>query len=122
MESTSIEAALKEIGFGSVQVQLIVIGALILLTALNETLGTSFFLPASQCDLQLTTSDKGFLSGMTFLGVTVSSYFWGFLGDTKGRKWVILYALICSSIFSIASALMKSFSLFVFCRFMVGVL
>lgn len=120
MESTSVEVALDRIGFGSVQVQLIVIGALILLTALNETLGTSFLLP-SACDFALSTSDKGFLSGMTFLGVTVSSYFWGFLGDTQGRKWVIFNALLFSSIFSITSAFVSNFTVFVVCRFMVGV-
>lgn len=113
---------MNETGFGSVQIQLVAIGALVLIAALNETIGTSFFLPASECDLQLTTSDKGFLSGMTFLGVTVSSYFWGFLGDTKGRRWVMLNALVLSSMFSILSAFMKNFSLFVVCRFMVGVL
>lgn len=139
MEATSVEKVLQKIGnlmkflddeiiekdilgFGRVQVQLIVIGAFILLAALNDTLGTSFILPASQCDLELTTRDKGFLSGMTFLGVTVSSYFWGFLGDTKGRRWVILNALIFSSLFSILSAFMENFLLFVACRFMVGVL
>lgn len=142
MESSSIEKILLKIGeifknnfhlhcayslifssgFGKVQIQLIFIGALILLTALNETLGTSFLLPASECDLNMTTQDKGFLSGMTFLGVTVSSYFWGFLGDTQGRKWVIMRALILSSFFSILSAFMKHFTLFVICRFMVGVL
>lgn len=121
MESASIETVLEKIGFGSVQVQLIVIGALVLLTALNETLGTSFLLP-SACDFALSTSDKGLLSGMTFLGVTVSSYFWGFLGDTQGRKWVIFNALLFSSIFSITSAFVSNFAVFVFCRFMVGVL
>lgn len=122
METATVESVLREVGFGSVQIQLIVIGALVLLTALNETLGTSFLLPASQCDLGLSTSDKGFLSGMTFLGVAVSSYLWGFLGDTRGRRFVILNCLVFSSLFSISSSFVKSFPMFVFCRFMVGVL
>lgn len=122
METATVEKVLLQIGFGSVQVQLIIIGALVLLAALNETLGTSFLLPASQCDLELTTRDKGILSGMTFLGVAASSYLWGFLGDTKGRRFVILHSLILSSLFSVTSVFVKSFPLFVFCRFMVGVL
>lgn len=118
----SIEKIFTKIGLGNIQIQLILVGALSLLAALNDTLGTSFILPASQCDFQLTTSDKGIISSSTFLGVTISCYFWGFLGDFKGRKWVILRALICSSIFSLISAFMDNFAVFVICRFFVGVL
>lgn len=110
------------IGFGNVQIQLIIVGAIILLTGLNETIGTSFFLTSAACDFEMTLSDKGLLSGMTFLGVTVSSYFWGFLGDTQGRKFVIMNALALSTFFSLLSVFMKHFGIFVFCRFMVGVL
>ena len=41
---------------------------LILANTLAETMGISFVIPAAVCDLNLTTSDKGLLSGMTFLG------------------------------------------------------
>lgn len=118
----SIEEILDKIGFGKIQIQLIFVGGLALIAALNDTLGTSFILPASQCDFQLTTSDKGIISSSTFLGVTISCYFWGFLGDFKGRKWVIARALICSSIFSTISALVENFAVFLVCRFLVGVL
>lgn len=117
-----IEVILNKIGIGKVQIQLIIIGAISLLAALNDTLGTSFILPASQCDLELSTSDKGIISSSTFLGVTISCYFWGFLGDFKGRKWVIVRGLICSSIISLISAFMGNFVIFVICRFLVGVL
>jgi hypothetical protein len=41
---------------------------LILANTLAETMGISFVIPAAVCDLNLSTSDKGLLSGMTFLG------------------------------------------------------
>jgi hypothetical protein len=56
------------LGFGNVQIQLLFVIALILLTVLNETMGISFLLPSAQCDLNLSTRDKGLVSGMTFLG------------------------------------------------------
>lgn len=46
---------------------LIVVG-LIMIAVINETMGISFILPAAQCDLNLTTEDKGRLSSMTFIG------------------------------------------------------
>jgi MFS transporter, VNT family, synaptic vesicle glycoprotein 2 len=122
MNELNVEDILCKIGFGKVQIQLIFVGALTLLSALNDTLGLSFILPASQCDFQLTIQDKGIISSATFLGVTLSCYFWGFLGDYKGRKFVIFYALLLSSSFAILSAFVQNFTIFVICRFLVGVL
>lgn len=58
-------------GFGRVQVQLLLIIALILFNVLNETMGISFLIPAAECDLDLTLSAKGLLSSMTFFGETL---------------------------------------------------
>jgi MFS family permease len=55
-------------------------------------------------------------------GIMVSSYLWGFLGDTQGRRIVILFSLFFSSAFTLLSAFVKSFTLFVICRFLTGVL
>lgn len=38
------------------------------MTVFGETMGISFLIPAAQCDLDLSTSDKGLLSGMAFFG------------------------------------------------------
>lgn len=55
-------------GFGKVQVQTLFMAALILITVICETMGVSYYMPAAHCDLNLSTTDKGLLSGMTFLG------------------------------------------------------
>jgi MFS transporter, VNT family, synaptic vesicle glycoprotein 2 len=47
---------------------------------------------------------------------------WGFLGDTQGRRIIILYSLFFSTTFTLLSVFMKSFTLFVICRFVTGVL
>jgi hypothetical protein len=52
-----------------VQVEQLMAVGLILIAVLNETMGVSFLLPAAQCDLNLSTRDKGLLSSMTFLGI-----------------------------------------------------
>lgn len=38
------------------------------MTVICETMGVSFYMPAAQCDLNLSTTDKGLLSGMAYFG------------------------------------------------------
>ena len=45
----------------------------------TETLCVSFLLPAAECDLNMTSSDKGLLTSMTFLGMLIGGYFWYFV-------------------------------------------
>lgn len=70
--AVSIALSLKPefvfVGFGKVQVQLTVLICLVLFNVLNETIGISFLIPAAQCDLDLSTRDKGLLSSMVFFG------------------------------------------------------
>lgn len=56
------------LGFGKVQILVFISAFLILGNTLAETMGISFVIPAAVCDLNLSETDKGLLSGMTFLG------------------------------------------------------
>lgn len=51
-----------------------------------------------------------------------SSHLWGFLSDTQGRRIVMLYTLTASTFFSVSSAFVQNFTLFLVCRFLVGFL
>lgn len=62
------EDALKEIGFGRVQVEIIIASFLILANIMNETMGISFITPLIECEMNLSESDKGLLSGIIFIG------------------------------------------------------
>ncbi|KAL7045032.1 hypothetical protein ACKWTF_002134 [Chironomus riparius] len=116
----SCEDAIAEIGFGKVQILVLFAAFLILANTLAETMGISFVIPAAVCDLNLTTSDKGLLSGMTFLGVMSSSHLFGFLADTKGRRVVVLWTLLGSTISTFLSVFMKDFTIFLILRFFSG--
>lgn len=54
--------------FGKFNYFFIFICGAILTTVLLETLGISFVLPVSECDMELTTQDKGVLSAIGFAG------------------------------------------------------
>jgi MFS transporter, VNT family, synaptic vesicle glycoprotein 2 len=57
-----------------------------------------------------------------FVGMMVASYFWGFLGDTQGRRIVILWSLLLSITSTLISVFIKSFAVFAACRFATGIL
>lgn len=140
------EEVFSEIGYGRSQLEILFVVVLVLITSINENIGTSFILPAAQCDLDMSTQDKGLLSGMISVGerlssvynccvqqkcthsmdhitgMMLSSYLWGFFADTRGRRFVILLSLSISTSSTIVSVFVDSFEVFVFCKFVTGIL
>ncbi|CAB4055399.1 SV2 [Lepeophtheirus salmonis] len=58
-----------------------------------ELLCVAFLLPSAQCDLKLTSTDKGWLSALMFIGMLVGGYIWGSLGDSHGRKSMLMNSM-----------------------------
>lgn len=116
----SFEEALRRTGFGKFNYLLVILSGAVLATVLLETLGISFILPIAECDLNLSTKDKGILSAIAFVGIITSSHLWGFLADTRGRRKVIMPTLFISFIITVISSFVKSFWLFFFLRFLSG--
>lgn len=54
------------------------------------------------------------------LGMVIGSYFWGCLADTKGRRVVLIAALLLDGAIGILSTASQIFSLFMFFRFING--
>lgn len=90
-------------------------------TSVLEAIGISFIIPVA-CDLQLTTQDKGVLSGIVLIGFITSIYFWGFLADTIGRRKVMIPTLFISFVFTALSSLATSFTVLIILRFLTGFL
>ncbi|XP_073951959.1 putative transporter svop-1 isoform X3 [Choristoneura fumiferana] len=61
---------------------------------------------ASQCDLELDVGKKGLISSIPILGVVVSAHFWGFVADTRGRR----FALIISTTGTCVAGIIATFS------------
>lgn len=88
----------------------------------TEACGVSYIMPVSQCDLNLTTHHKGILGAVALLGTISSAYFWGYLADKKGRRYIIRPTLMAAVVFSIFSSFVKNFYIFAILRFCVGFL
>lgn len=85
-----------------------------------ENINISVIMPYVKCDLNLTTTEQGILSSISFLGVMITSYCWGFLADTWGRQKVIRIAAFGGFIFSFISAFSINTAILIICRFFAG--
>ena len=63
-----IKNPINFIGFGKFHFFLLIVCGLANASDAIEILCVSFILPSAECDLKMTSSDKGFLSSMTFVG------------------------------------------------------
>lgn len=85
-----------------------------------ENVNISLVFPYVKCDLNLTTTEQGILGSISFLGIVITSYFWGFLADTWGRQKVIRIGAFGGFIFSFISAFSINTPILIICRFFAG--
>ena len=86
-----------------------------------EILCISFLLPSAECDLQLTPARKGWLSAILFVGMMLGGYVWGSLGDTIGRRRVLMNAMIVNAVAGFISSFSQDYYFFLLLRFISGV-
>lgn len=116
------EDAIKKTGFGKFNYVLMTLAGGLMSCAFIELTSVNYVLAIAQCDLVMESSDKGILSAIGYVGVILSSYLWGFLSDTKGRKKTLVPTLLVAFTATFASSLVNNFWLLVFLRFLNGFL
>lgn len=106
--------------FGHFNYVLICVSALIFYAVTMETCAIAYILLVSECDLNLTTSQKGILGGAAFFGIICSSHLWGFLAHTKGRRRIMQPTLFAAAILSIICSFVQNTYIFAALRFLNG--
>ncbi|KAK9884628.1 hypothetical protein WA026_007468 [Henosepilachna vigintioctopunctata] len=119
-EKYNFDDAVTFTGYGAYNIYLLFTVGGFLMCVIIETMSMMFIVPAAKCDLNLSLSQQGLLSSISFFGVVASSYIWGFLADTQGRRKVLIISLISSFITSIICSLISYSSLFILLRFLNG--
>lgn len=120
-EPVTYEHALKIIGYGKFHIILLVLCGWAVSSDAIEVLSVSFMLPSAQCDLKLTSQDKGWLNAIIFVGMMVGGYFWGSLADKFGRRTVLIGSLTVNGLGGLISSTSQVFWLFLIMRFISGV-
>ncbi|BFZ14245.1 hypothetical protein BsWGS_17284 [Bradybaena similaris] len=118
---TTYEDALLACGRGKFHIILLVLCGWAVSSDAIEVLSVSFLLPSATCDLSLTSSDKGWLNSIVFLGMMVGGYVWGSMADKWGRRNILMWSLLVNGIGNLASSVSQVFWLFLICRFVSGI-
>lgn len=108
--------------FGFFNYLLILISGMILYAVSIETCGILYVFPVSECDLNLTYTQKGILGSSTLFGIICSSFLWGYLADTRGRRAVIVPTLFVAFFLSVCTSFVTNFYIFTVLRFLNGFL
>jgi VNT family MFS transporter (synaptic vesicle glycoprotein 2) len=119
-QKVPFEKAISMTGYGFFNILVLLATGGGLMCVIIETMCMMFIIPAAQCDLDLSLSEKGLLSSVSFIGVVVSSYMWGYLADTRGRKNILVVSLSISSLTTIICSIIPSSWLFIVLRFING--
>lgn len=114
------ERAITATGFGKFHFFLLALAGLIYSQSAIGITAISFVLPAAQCDYQMTSNDKAWLTAAPMLGMVIGSYFWGCLADTKGRKTVLISTLLLDGIVGIISSGVQYYNVFMALRVING--
>lgn len=80
----------------------------------------AFILPVSECDLNLTTSQKGILTSVPYIGIICSSHLWGYLADTLGRRRIIQPSLFMAFATTFIASFSSNFYFFASLKFLNG--
>ncbi|XP_026330202.1 synaptic vesicle glycoprotein 2C-like isoform X2 [Hyposmocoma kahamanoa] len=99
----SFEDALTMTGFGRFNLAMLVVCASTICAVAYETASVAYLVPANACELNTTSAQQGFMAGIPLIGILLSSNIWGYLGDTRGRRKILLVAT-CLTFFTAASA------------------
>ncbi|XP_043518895.1 synaptic vesicle glycoprotein 2B-like [Frieseomelitta varia] len=118
--TADFEKAIKLCGYGKFHYGfLLLCGAMFICVGFQNGIN-AYILPSAECDLGLTSEQKGLLNVAFLLGGVISSLFWGVLADAYGRKHILLFTLLSDSILSIGGSFSQSFKVLLIFRALSG--
>lgn len=81
---------------------------------------TAYVLPSAECDLGLSMFDKGLLNSMSFAGMVSTSFIWGFMADTFGRRRIMFYGYLLTGLVTLATSFSHTSWLLILFKFFEG--
>ncbi|KAI5635153.1 major facilitator superfamily domain-containing protein [Phthorimaea operculella] len=121
-EARHYDSAFELTGEGWFNVVAVVACSFIFVHSLLEMIAVAYVLDPMECDLKLTVMQKTLVGSAIFIGVILTAICWGALGDTYGRKKVMLPAIFVTIVASTVSSLCTKFWSMFLTRLITGAL
>ncbi|XP_048225384.1 synaptic vesicle glycoprotein 2B isoform X1 [Perognathus longimembris pacificus] len=115
------ETIIEECGHGRFQWALFFVLGLALMADGVEIFVVSFALPSAEKDMCLSSSKKGMLGMIVYLGMMAGAFILGGLADKLGRKRVLSISLAINASFASLSSFVQGYGAFLFCRLISGI-
>ncbi|XP_075414528.1 synaptic vesicle glycoprotein 2B [Tenrec ecaudatus] len=115
------ETIMEECGHGRFQWILFFVLGLALMADGVEVFVVAFALPSAEKDMCLSSSKKGMLGLIVYLGMMAGAFLLGGLADKLGRKRVLSMSLAINASFASLSSFVQGYGAFVFCRLISGI-
>nr|CAD7404884.1 unnamed protein product [Timema poppensis] len=116
----NFETAISHTGFGKFNILVVLVSVIGMCCNMLDTSALSFILPSAECDLRLSSSNKGILNAITYAGMVCSSGMWGFLSDSFGRWKILVNGYILNGVICVLSSFSQSYEVLLVLRFLVG--
>ncbi|KAH0620079.1 hypothetical protein JD844_014659 [Phrynosoma platyrhinos] len=114
------ENIIEECSHGRFQWILFFVLGLALMADGVEVFVVGFVLPSAEKDMCLSSSNKGMLGLIVYLGMMVGAILWGGLADKLGRKQCLALSLSINATFGFLSSFVQGYGFFLFCRLISG--
>ncbi|KDR17464.1 synaptic vesicle 2-related protein [Zootermopsis nevadensis] len=119
-DTFTVTQAVNAFGFGKFQVKLSLFTGLCWMADSMEMTILSILSPALHCDWHITRYQQALTTTIVFLGMMLSSTFWGNLSDRYGRKQALTLCAVLLFCYGLLSSLAPNFLWILFLRGLVG--
>ncbi|CAB3227017.1 unnamed protein product [Arctia plantaginis] len=121
-EKLPFEAAMNKAGFGLYGVMTTALAGLTMIAYSSTVYGGTFIVPTSACELGTTPHQQGILAAGPMAGLLLGSMVWSYLADKRGRRTMILIALMLSSVSNIIGTISVNWIMLMICQFISALL
>ncbi|VVC36128.1 Major facilitator superfamily,Major facilitator superfamily domain,Major facilitator, sugar transporter- [Cinara cedri] len=119
-QSVNLDEAIELTGFGKCQYYMLFVSCMFFMSSAISLTSVSFIMLAAQCDFKMMSVHKGLLNGASMIGIFFGSFTWGYVADTKGRKFVLITCMLIDGVFNVIAGVSQIYPVLVFCRLMSG--
>ena len=120
VETYTLDDAINKFGIGRFQYFVIFIGGLSYLADSMEIMVLSFLGPIMKCRFDITPEEQSTMATSVFIGMGIGAFLCGILADKFGRKTGAITTAIFCSFGGVFSALVNTYGMLIFARFIVG--
>ncbi|XP_013192846.1 uncharacterized protein LOC106136750 [Amyelois transitella] len=118
----TLNSALDIVGFGLYSYLLLVLTGMVIMSYSCIVFSNTVLIPISSCDLKIGSFQQGLLVAMPSIGAILGALFWGYLGDTHGRRRMLLTSLFLGATTNALSSLSVNWFMLIVVQFIASVL